>query len=627
MTSGRKRVAILSPVAWRTPPRQYGAWETVASNLTEGLVARGWDVTLFATGGLDHRALACRPSSTGGTRRIPPPTPRWPSTSTSPDAFEHAAEFDLIHSHYDFMALTYTRLVTHPGAHHDPRLLLPEDHARVPGSTATATSSRSATPTARPGLSYLATVYNGIDLSLYPLQPSPGGDLIFLGRIHPDKGVHLAIEVARRSGLPLVIAGLIQDQAYFREEVEPHLDGRRIRYVGSVGVDGKNELFARARALLHLNTIPERFGLVLAEANAAGVPVVAMDLGSCREVVEDGRTGFLVQSAAEAVAGAREARRDRPRRLPRARPATVLHRLDGRRIRACLSHDLRARGQEAIMKPDIVRRYSGNPILTKADVPYPVETVHNAAAVRHRDAHRPAVSLPPAQRPLGDRPGARARTGFASRCGPSRFWCRPRRGSFAEYEEFGVEDPRICAMEGAYWITYSAYSRHGVRIALARTEDFIQVERVALISQPDMRNVVLFPQKFDGRYARLDRPHSEISPWSINISYSPDLVALGRFPGGHEAGPLPLGRDEDRPRRHADRHRPGLAAHLPRGLPDHGRGGLPPRGGPARPGGPLPHPRGLRRVDPAARRPLGASPATSPTWCSAAAPSPRTTAP
>jgi glycosyltransferase involved in cell wall biosynthesis len=152
-----------------------------------------------------------------------------------------------------------------------------------------------------PGLNYLATVYNGIDLSLYPLQRSRGDHLIFLGRIHPDKGVHLAIEVARQSGLPLLIAGIIQDKAYFRQQVEPHLDNRQICYIGSVDVRGKNQLFARARALLHLNTIPERFGLVLAEANAAGVPVIAMNLGSCREVIKDGRTGFLVNTVNEAV--------------------------------------------------------------------------------------------------------------------------------------------------------------------------------------------------------------------------------------------------------------------------------------------------------------------------------------
>jgi glycosyltransferase involved in cell wall biosynthesis len=151
-----------------------------------------------------------------------------------------------------------------------------------------------------PGLNYLATVYNGIDLSLYPLKKSGGDNLIFLGRIHPDKGVHLAIAVARLSGLPLLIAGIIQDQEYFRKQVEPNLDDT-IRYIGPVDVAGKNELFSHARALLHLNTIPERFGLVLVEANAAGVPVIAMDLGSCREVIIDRQTGFLVDSVNEAA--------------------------------------------------------------------------------------------------------------------------------------------------------------------------------------------------------------------------------------------------------------------------------------------------------------------------------------
>jgi glycosyltransferase involved in cell wall biosynthesis len=152
-----------------------------------------------------------------------------------------------------------------------------------------------------PGLNYLATVYNGIDLSLYPLQERGGDDLIFLGRIHPDKGVHLAIEVARLSGMRLVIAGIVQDEAYFREQIKPHLDNQNILYVGPVDATGKNELFARARVLLHLNTIPERFGLVLVEANAAGVPVIAMDLGSCREVIKNGVTGFLVANVAEAA--------------------------------------------------------------------------------------------------------------------------------------------------------------------------------------------------------------------------------------------------------------------------------------------------------------------------------------
>jgi len=215
------------------------------------------------------------------------------------EAFEHAAEFDLIHSHYDFMALTYTRLVKTPvlttiHGFSSPRILPVYRKYRDGYFVSISDSDRA------PGLNYLATVYNGIDLLLYPLQESGGDDLVFLGRIHPDKGVHLAIAVARMSGLPLLIAGIIQDEAYFQEQVKPHLDDQ-IRYIGPVDVPGKNELFARARALLHLNTIPERFGLVLAEANAAGVPVIAMDLGSCREVIQDGQTGFLVNNVREAV--------------------------------------------------------------------------------------------------------------------------------------------------------------------------------------------------------------------------------------------------------------------------------------------------------------------------------------
>ena len=299
-----KRIAILSPVAWRTPPRQYGAWETVASNIAEGLVARGWDVTLFATGDSETtgrlRSVIERGYEEDST--IDPKVAEYLHIS---EVFERAAEFDLIHSHYDFMALTYTRLIDTPvlttiHGFSSSQIMRVYQKYREGYFVSISDSDRA------PGLNYLATVYNGIDLTLYPLQPAEGGDLIFLGRIHPDKGVHLAIEVARQSGSTLLIAGIIQDRTYFEEQVEPHLDDRQIRYIGPVDVPGKNELFAHARALLHLNTIPERFGLVLAEANAAGVPVIAMDLGSCREVIDDGRTGFLVNNVNEAVQALQE---------------------------------------------------------------------------------------------------------------------------------------------------------------------------------------------------------------------------------------------------------------------------------------------------------------------------------
>lgn len=173
-----------------------------------------------------------------------------------------------------------------------------------------------------------------------------------------------------------------------------------------------------------------------------------------------------------------------------------------------------------------VRRHDGNPILTPGDIPYPVETVHNAGVVKHDGKY---VMLFRAHRDNG-----RSIIGLAESDDGFRFVARPEpfmlpsgEGLFAEYEAFGVEDPRVCAMDGEYLITYSAYSRHGVRIGLAKTRDFGSLTRIALITEADLRNVVIFPERFEGRYARLDRPHSEISSWSIWLSYSPDLVHWG----------------------------------------------------------------------------------------------------
>ena len=177
-------------------------------------------------------------------------------------------------------------------------------------------------------------------------------------------------------------------------------------------------------------------------------------------------------------------------------------------------------------KATLVKRYEGNPILTKDDVPYPVATVHNAGVIKHNDRY---IMLFRSHLYNGRSVIGRAEStdGFSFSVHPEPFLVPSADGIFAEYEEFGVEDLRINPVEGAYLLTYSAYSRHGVRVALARTKDFKSIERVALVSQADLRNAVMFPQKFQGRYARLDRPHSEISPWAIWISYSPDLVHWG----------------------------------------------------------------------------------------------------
>jgi glycosyltransferase involved in cell wall biosynthesis len=262
-------------------------------------VARGWDVTLFATGDSITRARLHSVVAKGyeEDRSIDPKVAEYLHIA---EVFEHAAEFDLIHSHYDFMPLGYTRLVKTPvlttiHGFSSPQIMPVYEKYRAGNFVSISDADRS------PTLNYLATVYNGIDLALYPPRTERGDNLIFLGRIHPDKGVHLAIQAAKQSGRRLLIAGIVQDTAYFDDAVRPHVDGEQICYLGPVNVEQKNELFAEAFALLHLNTIPERFGLVMAEANAAGVPVIAMDLGSCREVIEDGVTGVLVKGVAEAV--------------------------------------------------------------------------------------------------------------------------------------------------------------------------------------------------------------------------------------------------------------------------------------------------------------------------------------
>ncbi len=174
----------------------------------------------------------------------------------------------------------------------------------------------------------------------------------------------------------------------------------------------------------------------------------------------------------------------------------------------------------------LVQRYEKNPILTRDDVPYPVGTVHNAGVVKHKGRY---IMLFRSHTQNGRSIIGKAEStdGFAFTVEAEPFLVPATEGVFAEYEAFGVEDLRITPIEGEYLLTYSAYSRHGVRIALARTKNFQTVERVALITQADLRNVVIFPQKSGGRYVRLDRPHSEITPWSIWISYSPDLIHWG----------------------------------------------------------------------------------------------------
>ena len=300
------RVAVLAPVSWRTPPRHYGPWEQFASLLAEGLVARGVDVTLFATAD----------SVTSG--RLAAVVARGYSEDADVDAkvaeclhiahvFERADEFDLIHNGFDFLPLSYSGLVETPllttiHGFSSPRIL--PVYQRYDATTAYVAISDA---DRHASLGYVATIHHGIDTDAFSLHPSPGGYLLFFGRIHPDKGAAEAIDVAARAGMPLVIAGIVQDRAYFDESVAPRVDGARVTFVGAVGAGERSELLGGAHALLHLIGFDEPFGYSVVEAMACGTPVIAFDRGSMRELIEDGETGFVVGDLEGAVAAVERA--------------------------------------------------------------------------------------------------------------------------------------------------------------------------------------------------------------------------------------------------------------------------------------------------------------------------------
>ena len=301
------KIAQIAPLWERVPPLGYGGIELVVGLLTDELVARGHDVTLFASG---DSIVSAKLAS------IHPQALRLDSSITDPgiyemlqlaQVYERAGEFDLIHSHMGCAALPYGKLTQTPTVHTLHGIFTPDNekmfvHAKAQPYVSISNAQREA----RLGLNHVATVYNGVDVSMHHFFPSADepGYLAFLGRMSPEKGPHHAIEIAKATGIPLKMAGKVDpvDTEYFDREIRPHIDGVQIEFLGEADHFMKNNLMGRAIATLFPITWREPFGLVTIESMAAGTPVIAMNLGSVPEIIVDGVNGYICNTVAQCVA-------------------------------------------------------------------------------------------------------------------------------------------------------------------------------------------------------------------------------------------------------------------------------------------------------------------------------------
>lgn len=313
------RIAQVSPLYECVPPRRYGGTERVVAHLCDELVRRGHAVTLFASG--DSHTQAELVAAVPRALRLDPDRldPIAAHTLALAQVFERAEEFDVIHCHVDYLAFPYARLVRTPTVHTlHGRLDLPSlpplfRHFR--GVPMVSISEAQRQPLDGLGVRWMATVHHGVPLEEYPFSPSSDGYLAFLGRISPEKRPDLAIEVARRTGLPLKIAAKVDvlDREYFEQKIAPLLDHPLIEFVGEIGQDQKPSFLGGARALLFPVDWPEPFGLAMIEAMACGTPVIARPCGSVPEVIVPGKTGLIADTLEELVDAA-----ERVDSIPRA---------------------------------------------------------------------------------------------------------------------------------------------------------------------------------------------------------------------------------------------------------------------------------------------------------------------
>ncbi|CAN5197871.1 N/A [soil metagenome] len=294
------KIAVLSPIAWRTPPRHYGPWESVASNITEELVRRGHDVTLYATGD-SETAGKLEAVCPRGYEEDPDIIPKvWESLHIS-KLFEEAGKYEIIHNHFDFLPLTYSAMTDTPivttihGFSSSGILPVYRKYNKKVYYVSISESDQA------PDLDYAGTIHHGIKIEDFQYQPDPENYLLFFGRIHPDKGTRQAIEIAQACGERLIIAGIIQDKRYYKEYVESQLISGKVEYIGSVGPDERSSLLGNARALLHPIFFDEPFGLSIIESMACGTPVIAFNRGSMPELITHNKNGYLVENTGEAI--------------------------------------------------------------------------------------------------------------------------------------------------------------------------------------------------------------------------------------------------------------------------------------------------------------------------------------